>query len=223
MRKSGFLIVLGVLLAVSGCAAPRVIDANAPSPPLAADQPPPPPVEQAGDGTISDAFYQPTLHGIIALQGGYGAQGQAQPLVTKWRRGRTGPEFTLRLDPNDVTVQAVEPGRYMLLAAEDGNGQFVDVGDASGAPREITVTVDPGEVVYAGSLGFRVATVKPKPAKKDAKKKKPPAPPAPDVAAGPREVMLVQVRDQSGAARTAVQARFPQKAAAMKKRLVAAK
>ena len=207
-------MALGLALALGGCAGPRIADPNA-APPLAADQTPVAPVEQAADGTVSEEFYQPTLHGIIAMQGGYGAQGQ--PVVTKWRRGRTGAEFTLRLDPNDVTLQPVEPGRYMLLAAEAEGGEFVDVGDASGGPREITVTVDPGEVVYAGSFSFRAAAVKPRPAKKDAKKK-----PAPD-ATTPQEVMLVQVRDQSGAARTALQARFPQKAASMKKRLVAAK
>lgn len=218
--KGSCLLALGLALALGGCAGPRIADPNA-APPLAADQTPVAPVEQAADGTVSEEFYQPTLHGIIAMQGGYGAGSTAQPVATKWRRGRTGAEFTLRLDPNDVTLQPVEPGRYMLLAAETEGGEFVDVGDASGAPREITVTVDPGEVVYAGSFGFRATTIKPKPAKKDPKKKSPTSP-APDAATS-REVMLVQVRDQSEAARAAMKARFPQKAAAMKKRLVAAK
>lgn len=220
--RSACLTVLGMALALAGCSGPRIADSNAPSPPMAMNQTPPPAVEQTGDGTVSEEFYQPTLHGIIALQGGLGAQAQARPVVTRWRRGRTGAEFTLSLDPNDVTLQPVEPGRYTLLAAEGEGGQFVEIGDASGNPRAITVTVDPGEVVYAGSFSFRTASVKPKPAKKDLKKK-PPAPPPATEAAAPREVMLVDVRDQSGAARNALKTRFPQKAASMKKRLVAAR
>lgn len=220
--RSVWLLVLSAV-ALAGCTAPHVGDANAPSPPLEMTGPPQP-VQQAGDGTISEALYQPTLHGIIALQGGYGAEGSAGPVVTKWRRGRTGPEFTLLLKPGEVTLQPVEPGRYMLVAAEDAKGRFVGVGDASGSPREVTVSVDPGEAVYAGSFSFRTAAVTPKRAKRDAtKKKKPPAPPPASEETAPEEVMLVEVRDRSGAARTALQARYPQKAAAMKKRLAAAR
>lgn len=209
------LLAQGLLVAllVTGCAAPRVGDRPAPQAEAQAEQPFEPEPE---DGTISAELYQPTLHGILAVHGGFGAPTDAAPVNTRWRRGGSGQEFTLRLDPNEVTVQPLEPGRYTIIAAEGGGRDDLEFADKSGKPRSATVVIDPGEVVYAGEIFIREATIKTKPAKKDPKQKTPPPPAS-------REVLVIEVKDRADLAKIALSERYPQQARAMKKRLLAAR
>lgn len=101
-----------------------------------------------GTGLISDEFYQPTNHALVAIQAG----GQSA-LTTEWRRSGSSDGFSVVLNPGKYEAFGLNPGRYMLVAAK-ADGDNFDFGGADGTGEPV-LSVEPGEVVDAGILMLR--------------------------------------------------------------------
>ncbi len=99
------------------------------------------------------AQYRPAADAILVINGGFGTAKSAGPLVTQWRRKTTGETFFLTLDPNIAEVQALVPGTYELVDATGIKQQVIGKGEHEfPASRLGTITLNAGDVVYAGRL-----------------------------------------------------------------------
>jgi hypothetical protein len=128
------------MLAVGGCRSRGV------------EEPPP---EKPGV-TVSAFLYQPTIHAILVIDGGYGTRKSAEPMVTEWRREGSGETFKLTLSTDSAAVQALTPGVYDLVGASAGGKNFFGQGEGEAAPvRVLPLILEPGDVVYAGRLLLR--------------------------------------------------------------------
>ena len=109
-------------------------------------------VEPADAGTpvVERGRYQPSFHGLLVLQGGEGRDRGAGGLETVWRREGTNQTFDLTLSPLETTIVALNPGRYRLSSAAGSSGRnYLD--ELGGAAAGI-VTINPGDVIYAGLI-----------------------------------------------------------------------
>ena len=131
---------------------------------------------------IAAEAYQPAFHGLLVLQGGAGADAaDAEALDTVWVREGTTQEFSALLSPDSPTILALNPGRYRLVRA--GTGKLL------AGP----VTLDPGDVIYAGLILAQ---------SKDGK-------------------TVIVAQDRAGSARPMLEAQYPRQAPFLKKRLLA--
>ena len=143
MRGFALLLAAGTaLLVLEGCQTPAVEQTRAEPPGVA----------------ISSPAYQPDIHAVLALNGGYGTIKSAGPLITQWRREGSGESFSLTLSPDVAAVQALTPGVYDLVSATSGGKDVL----GEGAAGVSAITLEPGDVVYAGRLMMREVTVKSK-------------------------------------------------------------
>ncbi len=119
--------------------------------------------EQAAVNRIQDlrpgvalpaAQYIPAKDAILVLNGGFGSTQPMDPLVTRWRRKKTGETFFLTLTPAAADVQALVPGTYELVSATGFNQEVIGAeGDREIRPAGVsTITLNAGDVVYAGRL-----------------------------------------------------------------------
>ncbi len=105
---------------------------------------------------IPEDIYQPTVHAILALGGGYEAGDTGNAIQTIWRRAGTGQSVRLRLSPGEVTVQAMDAGRYVLDSlVVDGSELLVSGAGEQAASPVGDVVLDPGDVIYGGDLVVR--------------------------------------------------------------------
>ena len=179
MQRLAWLVLVSALLFwLPSCQAPEVAESPA----------------EAGNLRVGAALYQPTIHAVLALDGGFGHAGAAEPLVTEWRREGSGETLRITLEPGVVAVEALAPGVYRLVGAASGGRRLL--GEEEGiepASRVSAIALDPGDVVYAGRLTVREEAGK---------------------------VLVVEVGGDSELARTAIQLRYPREAARMKPRLM---
>ena len=106
--------------------------------------------------SIPENIYQPTVHGILALSGGFDDGDSVQPIVTVWRRAGTEQSVRIPLSPDDVNVQALHAGRYVLDSLVVDGRELVVTGDDDRKQSPVSdVVLDPGDVIYGGDLIVR--------------------------------------------------------------------
>ncbi len=168
----------------------------------------PEPVEaEAPDAAaaIPDNLYQPTVHAILALSGGYGLAGSEQGIDTVWRRAGANQTVRLRLSPETVTVQTMLAGRYVLdSVVVEGRELLIKSSADSKASPVSDVLLDPGEVIYVGDLLFRERAAKNK--KKSSKKNV--------------RQLVIRVRSNADKARRGIAAKHGDQSSLMKIRLL---
>ncbi len=109
--------------------------------------------------SIPESIYQPTVHGILALGGGFDDGGSVQPIVTVWRRAGTEQSVRIPLSPDDINVQALHAGRYVLDSLVVDGRELLVTGDDDRKQSPVSdVVLDPGDVVYGGDLIVRYRT-----------------------------------------------------------------
>ncbi|MGI9465238.1 MAG: hypothetical protein ACR2OM_14945 [Aestuariivirgaceae bacterium] len=136
MRFSGALALVVLLAACSQAKPPSDAPAN-----------------QAG---VPENIYQPTVHAILALSGGYSSSEQTQAIETVWRRAGADQSVRLALTPGTVTVRAMLAGRYVLDSlVVDGHELLVTGDDGRKASPVSDVVLDPGDVTYVGDMLVR--------------------------------------------------------------------
>lgn len=146
---------------------------------------------------VGAALYQPTIHAVLAIDGGFGVADAVEPLVTEWQREGSGETLRITLAPKEVAVEALAPGVYRLVGAASGGRRVL--GEEEGlapASRVSVIVLDPGDVVYAGRLMVRERAGK---------------------------VLAVEVGGDPEPARTAIRLRYPREAERMKPRLLTVK
>lgn len=134
------LVVLVGLAAwlLAACASTGVEDREPPAPP---------PVSAA-----SENFYQPGVHAILAVSGGFGSAAEGEPIDTTWRRVGSEQRLRLNLSPQKVTVQPVVAGRYVLEQIRVDGRDILVTSDGEKRAAVNDVVLDPDEVVYVGDL-----------------------------------------------------------------------
>ena len=97
-----------------------------------------------GTGLVSDEFYQPTNHALVAIQNGTGT-----PLTAEWQRTGSSEGFSVVLNPGKYETFGLNPGQYVLVTAKAESDTYEFGGDNVGGP---VLAVEPGDVVDAGIL-----------------------------------------------------------------------
>ena len=185
MRITG---VIGAALFVAACSSGSDVAKDRDGPKEVAD--------------ISKSIYQPTVHAILALSGGFDADGDAQSIETVWHRAGTQQKVRLQLSPDQVTVQALGAGRYVLDSlVVDGRQLLVATDDESRTSPVSDVVLDPGEVIYGGDLIIR---------EREAQRAS---------ADAPRKLVL-RISSSAKRARAAVAAKYSRQAGNMQTRLL---
>ncbi len=187
MRIAGALVV--ALLAAACSSTPALIEER----------------NTGAGAAIPDNLYQPTVHAILALSGGYGLAGSEQGIDTVWRRAGANQTVRLRLSPETVTVQTMLAGRYVLdSVVVEGRELLIKSSADSKASPVSDVLLDPGEVIYVGDLLFRERAAKNK--KKSSKKN--------------IRRLVIRVRSNADKARRGIAARHGDQSSLMKIRLL---
>ena len=104
---------------------------------------------------VPEIVYQPSIHAIVAMSGGFGPQGSAQPAVTFWRLEGVDQVVEVPLSPDTVTVQTIVAGRYQLERVTV-KGRELLITDSEGSEDSplSAMALEPGEVIYAGEIFF---------------------------------------------------------------------
>ena len=158
--------------------------------------------------TVTEELFQPTVHAILAMSGGFGTAKSATAVETVWQRTGTEERFTASLAPDRVEVKTLKPGHYALVkATADGNDLLADQG-SNARPLAVELSLDPGDVIYIGKLLLRQETRKRK-VKKDGK-----------TATEEVKRVVLDVEDDMKSAKAAVSEAHPLQASSLKRRLV---
>jgi hypothetical protein len=158
--------------------------------------------------TVSEELFQPTVHAILAMSGGFGTAKSATAVETVWQRKGSEERFTASLMPDRVEVKTLKPGHYALVkAVADGNDLLAEQG-SDARPLAVELSLDPGDVVYIGKLLLREETRRRK-VKKDGK-----------TATQEVKRVVLDVQDDMKSAKAAVSEVHPLQAPALKRRLV---
>lgn len=151
---------------------------------------------------IPENIYQPTVHGILALSGGYDDGGTLQSIETIWQRAGTGQSVRVPLSPDAVNVQALQAGRYVLASlVVDGRELLVSGDDDSRQSPVSDVVLDPGDVIYGGDLIVRQRS-----SKKNSSDK--------------TQNLILRIQSNSERARQAIAVKYSRQASEMKARLL---
>jgi len=158
--------------------------------------------------TVTEELFQPTVHAILAMSGGFGTAKSAVVVETVWQRKGSDERFTAALMPDRVEVKTLKPGHYALVKAVAGGNDLLAVEAKDARPLAVELSLDPGDVVYIGKLLLREETRKRK-VKKNGK-------------TSTEEVrrIVLDVRDDMASAKAAVSESHPLQASALKRRLV---
>jgi hypothetical protein len=158
--------------------------------------------------TVTEELFQPTVHAILAMSGGFGTAKSAVVVETVWQRKGSEERFTAALMPDRVEVKTLKPGHYALVKAVAGGNDLLAEKAKDARPLAVELSLDPGDVVYIGKLLLREETRKRK-VKKNGK-------------TSTEEVrrIVLDVRDDMASAKAAVSESHPLQAPALKRRLV---
>jgi|SRR5690349_19846326 len=195
--------VLALALLLAACQTSSGLDLLSRAAPVDNVPPPAPP-----QPTVSEELFQPTVHAILAMSGGFGTAKSATAVETVWQRKGSEERFTASLMPDRVEVQTLKPGHYALVkAVADGNDLMAEQG-SDARPLAVELSLDPGDVVYIGKLLLRQETRRRK-VKKDGK-----------TATQEVKRVVLDVQDDMKSAKAAVSEVHPLQAPALKRRLV---
>ena len=158
--------------------------------------------------TVSEELFQPTVHAILAMSGGFGTAKSATAVETVWQRKGSQERFTASLMPDRVEVKTLKPGHYALVKAVAGGNDLLAEQGNDVRPLAVELSLDPGDVVYIGKLLLREETRKRK-VKKDGK-----------TATQEVKRVVLDVQDDMKSAKAAVSEVHPLQAPALKRRLV---
>jgi hypothetical protein len=158
--------------------------------------------------TVTEELFQPTVHAILAMSGGFGTAKSAVVVETVWQRKGSEERFTAALMPDRVEVKTLKPGHYALVKAVAGGNDLLAEKAKDARPLAVELSLDPGDVVYVGKLLLREETRKRR-VKKNGK-------------TSTEEVrrIVLDVRDDMASAKAAVSESHPLQAPALKRRLV---
>jgi hypothetical protein len=158
--------------------------------------------------TVTEELFQPTVHAILAMSGGFGTAKSAVVVETVWQRKGSDERFTAALMPDRVEVKTLKPGHYALVKAVAGGNDLLAVEARDARPLAVELSLDPGDVVYIGKLLLREETRKRK-VRKNGK-------------TSTEEVrrIVLDVRDDMASAKAAVSESHPLQAPSLKRRLV---
>ncbi len=158
--------------------------------------------------TVTEELFQPTVHAILAMSGGFGTAKSAVVVETVWQRKGSEERFTAALMPDRVEVKTLKPGHYALVKAVAGGNDLLAEKAKDARPLAVELSLDPGDVVYIGKLLLREETRKRR-VKKNGK-------------TSTEEVrrIVLDVRDDMASAKAAVSESHPLQAPALKRRLV---
>jgi hypothetical protein len=162
----------------------------------------------SAEPTVTEELFQPTVHAILAMSGGFGTAKSAVAVETVWQRKGSEERFTAALMPDRVEVKTLKPGHYALVKAVAGGNDLLAVEAKDARPLAVELSLDPGDVVYIGKLLLREETRKRK-VRKDGK-------------TSTEEVrrVVLDVKDDMASAKAAVSESHPLQAPALKRRLV---
>jgi hypothetical protein len=158
--------------------------------------------------TVTDELFQPTVHAIVAMSGGFGTAKSAVAIETVWERKGSEERFTAALMPDRVEVKTLKPGHYSLVKAVAAGNDLLAEPAKDARPVAVELSLDPGDVVYIGKLLLREETRKRR-VKKNGK-------------TSTEEVkrIVLDVKDDMASAKAAVSESHPMQAPALKRRLV---
>jgi len=162
----------------------------------------------SAEPTVTEELFQPTVHAILAMSGGFGTAKSAVVVETVWQRKGSEERFSAALMPDRVEVKTLKPGHYALVKAVAGGNDLLAAEARDAKPLAVELSLDPGDVVYIGKLLLREETRKRK-VKKNGK-------------TSTEEVrrIVLDVRDDMASAKAAVSESHPLQASALKRRLV---
>jgi hypothetical protein len=158
--------------------------------------------------TVTEELFQPTVHAILAMSGGFGTAKSAVVVETVWQRKGSEERFTAALMPDRVEVKTLKPGHYSLVKAVAGGNDLLADQPKESRPIAVELSLDPGDVVYIGKLLLREEKRKRK-VKKNGK-----------TATEEVRRIVLDVRDDMASAKAAVSESHPLQAPALKRRLV---
>jgi hypothetical protein len=167
-----------------------------------------PKAQATAEPTVTEELFQPTVHAILAMSGGFGTAKSAVVVETVWQRKGSEERFTAALMPDRVEVKTLKPGHYALVKAVAGGNDLLAVEAKDARPLAVELSLDPGDVVYIGKLLLREETRKRK-VRKNGK-------------TSTEEVrrVVLDVKDEMASAKAAVSESHPLQAPALKRRLV---
>jgi hypothetical protein len=158
--------------------------------------------------TVTEELFQPTVHAILAMSGGFGTAKSAVAVETVWQRKGSEERFSAALMPDRVEVKTLKPGHYSLVKAVAGGNDLLAERTKDARPIAVELSLDPGDVVYIGKLLLREEKRKRK-VRKNGK-------------TSTEEVrrIVLDVKDDMASAKAAVGESHPLQAPALKRRLV---
>ncbi len=115
------------------------------------------PSEESTDrAVVTENIYQPTVHAILALSGGYRSGQETQAIETAWQRAGANETVRLSLSPETVTVRPMMAGRYVLNSLVVDGHELLVTGDNERKASPVSdVVLDPGDVIYVGDMMIR--------------------------------------------------------------------
>jgi hypothetical protein len=198
-----WLVLAAAMLLLAACQTSSGIDLLSRGAPVDNVPPPAPP-----GPTVTEELFQPTVHAILAMSGGFGTAKSATAVETVWQRKGSDERFTVSLMPDRVEVKTLKPGHYALVKAVAGGNDLLAEQTKDARALAVELSLDPGDVVYVGKLLLREETRKRK-VKKDGK-----------TATEEVRRVFLDVQDDMKSAKAAVSETHPLQAPSLKRRLV---
>jgi hypothetical protein len=166
------------------------------------------PKSAPAEPTVTEELFQPTVHAIVAMSGGFGTAKSAVVIETVWQRKGSEERFTAALMPDRVEVKTLKPGHYSLVKAVTAGNDLLADQDKDARPLAVELSLDPGDVIYIGKLLLR-EEIRKRRVRKNGK-------------TSTEEVrrVVLDVKDDMASAKAAVSESHPLQAPALKRRLV---